>query len=106
MLTVKNWFLNKNFDANERIAIANIEPTVEKETEKAVFLCWNTSYGKIKKWIPKSCTEETTVKVEVDNTEIKTATTRDGRTLDVISDDGTFVVLSDGKTYAKFTLKF
>ena len=106
MLTIKSWFLNKNFDTNERIAIASVEPTVEKETEKAVFLCWNTDYGKIKKWVPKSCTEETTVKVEADTTEIKTATTRDGRTLDIISDDGMFVKLSDGKEYAKFTLKF
>lgn len=105
-MTVKSWFLNKNFSANERIAIAGVEPTVEKETEKAVFLCWKTEYGNIKKWVPKSCTEEKTVKVESDMTEIKTATTKDGRTLDVISDDGISVKLSDGKTYAKFTLKF
>ena len=58
-MTVKSWFLNKNFPANERIAIAGVEPTVEKETEKAVFLCWATEYGKISKWVPKSCTEET-----------------------------------------------
>lgn len=57
-MTVKNWFLNKEFTANERIAIAGVEPTVERETEKAKLLKWNTSYGVITSWVPKSCIEE------------------------------------------------
>lgn len=56
-MTIKNWFLIKNFEASERIAIAMIEPSVEKETEKAMLLKWSTAYGIIKKWIPKSCIE-------------------------------------------------
>lgn len=57
-MTIKTWFLNKNFDANERIAIAGVEPTVERETEKAKLLKWNTEYGVITNWVPKSCIEE------------------------------------------------
>lgn len=58
-MTVKTWFLNKNFDALERIAISGTEPTVERETEKAMLLKWNTEYGIIKRWVPKSCIENT-----------------------------------------------
>ncbi len=60
-MTIKSWFLNKEFSVNERIAITGVEPTIEKETEKAVFLKWNTEYGILKKWIPKSCVEATAV---------------------------------------------
>lgn len=58
-MTIKTWFLNKNFDALERIAISGTEPTVERETEKAMLLKWNTEYGIIKRWVPKSCIEST-----------------------------------------------
>ncbi len=103
-MKIKSWFLNKEFTSVERIAVEFLEPTKEKETEKAVFLCWDTEYGKIKKWIPKSCIEIT--EHPRDLTEIKTVATKDGRTLDVVSDDGIVVKLSDGKFYAKSTLKF
>ena len=56
-----NWFMMKNFDTNERIAMNGVEPTVEKETEKAMLLKWNTEYGAITSWIPKSVIEETPV---------------------------------------------
>lgn len=35
--------------------MSETEPTVERETEKAVLLKWATEYGVIKSWIPKSC---------------------------------------------------
>lgn len=60
-MTVKNWFLNKEFTTDERIAIAGVEPTVKRETEKAKLLKWNTEYGVIAKWVPKSCIEENKV---------------------------------------------
>lgn len=60
-MKVKNWFVNKEFTADERIAIAGVEPTVERETEKASLLKWHTEYGNITKWVPKSCIEETPV---------------------------------------------
>ncbi len=122
-MKVKNWFMNKNFDEAERIAIsASPDPIVEKETEKAVLLKWNTEYGIIKSWIPKSCLCEEadnsdnavfydkksgkSVSVSKDNTVMTKATTKDGRTLEVLSDNGAVVKLSDGKVYAKFMLRF
>lgn len=58
-MTVKAWFLNKEFTTDERIAIASVDATVKRETDKAVLLCWDTDYGKISKWVPKSCIEKT-----------------------------------------------
>lgn len=54
---IKGWFMSKNFTPNERLAIVGTDPVQIAETEKAVKLCWNTSYGKIVKWVPKSCFE-------------------------------------------------
>lgn len=58
VFSIKAWFLNKEFSANERIAIASVSPDMVRETEKAVCLRWNTSYGIITRWVPKSCLEE------------------------------------------------
>ena len=60
-MTVKTWFVNKEFSQQERYAISTVDPIVVKETEKAVFLKWPTKFGVIKKWVPKSCLEETPV---------------------------------------------
>ena len=57
VFSIKSWFLNKEFGANERIAIASVSPDMVRETEKAVCLRWNTSYGVIARWVPKSCLE-------------------------------------------------
>ena len=55
---VKNWFMVKNFTSSERVAImSSDEMIIEKETEKAVLGKWNTKFGSITKWIPKSCLE-------------------------------------------------
>lgn len=53
---VKSWFINKNFNSNERQVIACAD-TVETiaETAKAVRLCWTSEYGNITSWVPKSC---------------------------------------------------
>lgn len=53
---VKAWFINKNFNSNERQVIACAD-TVETiaETAKAVRLCWTSEYGNITSWVPKSC---------------------------------------------------
>lgn len=56
-LEIKGWFMSKNFTPNERLAIVGVDPVQIGETEKAVKLCWNTGYGKIVKWVPKSCFE-------------------------------------------------
>lgn len=54
---IRGWFISKNFTNNERIAIVGVKPELLCETEKAVKLCWNTEYGKITRWVPKSCLE-------------------------------------------------
>lgn len=59
MLSVKSWFINKNFTENQKSALATAyDYKIEKETEKAYFLNANTDYGCIKFWCPKSCTVE------------------------------------------------
>lgn len=55
--SIKPWFLDKEFRANERIAITGVSPTVTRETAKAVRLSWNTGYGIVTRWVPKSCLE-------------------------------------------------
>lgn len=61
-MTIKAWFFNKNFDANERIvincALMGNEVETIKETEKAVFLKFKSDYGTISSWVPKSCIDE------------------------------------------------
>lgn len=55
-ITVQPWFLNKNFSQGERYAIScSDDPTVTRETEKAVLLRWATKFGEITRWVPKSC---------------------------------------------------
>lgn len=52
---IVGWFMSRNFSSNERLAVFGVEPYRMSETEKAVKLCWATSYGKIIRWVPKSC---------------------------------------------------
>lgn len=57
-MSIKKWFAEKNFSKNELYAISTAdEPVVKRETEKAVLIAWTTDFGKIEKWIPKSCIE-------------------------------------------------
>ena len=59
MLSVKSWFINKNFTETQKSALATAyDYKIEKETEKAYFLNAETDYGCIKFWCPKSCTVE------------------------------------------------
>ena len=55
-MTVKNWFMNKNFTSGERLAISTADaPEIKRETEKAALLEWKTDFGTITRWVPKSC---------------------------------------------------
>lgn len=57
-MTVKKWFLNKEFTSSERYAIATADGfTVSRETEKAILAKWSTEFGVITHWVPKSCIE-------------------------------------------------
>lgn len=61
---IKEWFLEKNFNSNERYVInlaeLNEELTVIEESEKAVRFQAVSDFGTLKFWCPKSCiyTEE------------------------------------------------
>lgn len=52
---IKSWFINKNFNSDEIFVIGCSESSIEKETEKACLVKFNSKYGTLKKWIPKSC---------------------------------------------------
>ncbi len=59
MMQIKTWFLNKNFNQNERyyieLAMCGNELLVIGETEKAYKFAAHTDYGTFKFWCPKSC---------------------------------------------------
>lgn len=52
---IKSWFIDKNFSPDELFICETTTFAILKETEKAVQLIWNSKYGKMFKWVPKSC---------------------------------------------------
>lgn len=56
MMTIKTWFLEKNFSQDERYLIVTGDLTVIKETEKAYQFRCESDYGTKTFWCPKSCT--------------------------------------------------
>lgn len=71
-VSIKGWFMTKNFSDHERLAMIGAEQKTLRETEKAVQICWNTNYGKIIRWVPKSCLE-TAASYATENTAEKCA---------------------------------
>lgn len=54
-LDVKSWFMSKNF-SNDEIFIAGCsEKSIVKSTEKALYVEFDSDYGRIYKWVPKTC---------------------------------------------------
>ena len=58
-MTIKGWFLDKNFSQNERyiinLAMMGDELETLRETEKAVQLRADSDFGNLTFWCPKSC---------------------------------------------------
>lgn len=54
-ISIKSWFLNKNFNENERYLIAISSKEITRETEKAVMVKCTNEFGVKSFWIPKSC---------------------------------------------------
>lgn len=55
MIRIESWFLNKNFTSNERIVIeSSNDQIIERETEKASLIRFESDYGTLKTWVPKS----------------------------------------------------
>ena len=65
-MRIKEWLLIKNLNDNERYAISVSDITIEKETEKAYLLKFESDFGIVFKWTPKSCimTEEEEKEIE------------------------------------------
>ena len=53
-IAIPYWFISKNLTRTQSDAIIGERMTVEKETEKAVLVKWNTDYGFVTLWTPKS----------------------------------------------------
>lgn len=56
---VKDWFVRKNYEGNQLYAIreSGNQFVITDETEKAYKGYYDTDYGKIYAWCPKSCCE-------------------------------------------------
>ena len=52
---IKTWFISKNFTSDEQFIADCSEKSIEKETQKACLVKFNSKYGVIRKWVPKSC---------------------------------------------------
>lgn len=102
-MTVKTWFLNKNYNSNEILAMSETEPEVVSESEKAYKLKFKTDYGTISGWFPKSvCTNEKQEPKVTETTEIKvgdTILTPDGKKIKVVWVDGKMVYSDKKKCY-------
>ena len=50
------WIVKKNLDQDKLYAVRaeGVNPTVARETERAVLLEWDTEFGKVSMWCPKS----------------------------------------------------
>ena len=53
---VPAWIVKKNLDDNQMYAVRadGVNPTIARETEKAILLEWETESGKVSMWCPKS----------------------------------------------------
>ncbi len=65
-VSLKTWFVEKNFSESEMFIAETTSFNIVKETEKAVQLLWDSKYGKMFKWAPKSCmiTEQEAIAIQ------------------------------------------
>lgn len=57
IVEISDWIIKKNLTSNEATVVINYADcagTVERETEKAVFVRFNSKMGVVKSWFPKS----------------------------------------------------
>jgi hypothetical protein len=54
-IRVKNWFLEKNLNEQERYAVSVSDLAIERETPKAILIGAYSDFGKVTFWCPKSC---------------------------------------------------
>lgn len=56
-MVVKSWFLKKNLGSEKAYSCKIGDLSIEKETEKAVFIKCSSEFGEFAFWCPKSCVE-------------------------------------------------
>lgn len=64
---VPEWIVTKSLERDRRYAVyaEGVNPTIARETEKAILLEWDTESGKVSMWCPKSILKsEAQVKAE------------------------------------------
>lgn len=57
VVTVAEWIVKKNLTGSESMVVidyCDCQGTVERETEKAVFVRFNSKFGFVKSWFPKT----------------------------------------------------
>ena len=60
---IPEWFLSKNLDQQQLYATRVADNAyVTKETEKAFLANWDTEYGKVSTWVPKSLVSNEAIK--------------------------------------------
>ena len=63
-----SWFVEKNFTQNEKYILdICYNEVVIRETEKAILLRWDSKFGSIKRWVPKSLLNGTYQEKKVEN---------------------------------------
>lgn len=72
-IVIKAWFVKKEFSQSERYAMETSSADIERETEKAYLLKWNTKFGILKKWVPKSCVTMTEIERTANEVEMVAA---------------------------------
>lgn len=107
-MIIKDWYLESDFNSNERYAIEKneVKPEIKQETEKAVLVVWNTEYGAITKWVPKSAIlfmENTKQDNEYEDVDYM-MTNRRGDLLHIVKDNGKKIIADNGKEYLKMVL--
>ncbi|MFD1066710.1 hypothetical protein [Oceanobacillus locisalsi] len=72
VVSIKSWFIRKNFDQNEAYTLQTAEFEIIKETEKAYRLKAMTDFGNLFVWAPKSvCLNQEQFNAEFDAVQTK-----------------------------------
>lgn len=104
-MIIKEWFLRKNYNSNERYAMSTTDPVIERETEKAYLLKFSTDYGMIKGWFPKSVCEAQLAPASPANVEEgRKYKTLNGLIVKILSVDGLTCKADNGRVYVCNTL--
>lgn len=105
-MKIKECFLEKEFTQNERYAISvAYNQIIERETEKAYLIKWDTKFGIVTRWVPKSCVfKEYEIKEENFKEVDKMMKNKAGELLHIIKEDEVIMISDTGRKFAKVAL--